>query len=106
MAQCSPEGQPCGVPLRSQNLRQDIGSQVRNDGRVDDNDLSILLTNWGTGTDWAHGNFKGSGVVDDNDLSMLLSNWTGSAAVPEPAILGVLALVGLAILRKRAAWWL
>ena len=36
---------------------------IDRDGKVDDNDLSIVLTNWGVGTDWTTGNFKGSDTM-------------------------------------------
>ncbi len=75
------------------------------DGFVDDNDLSLLLANWATDTDWAHGEFSGEAPVDDNDLSLLLANWTGSEpagmTVPEPASLAFLTLGGLGLLRRR-----
>ena len=44
-------------------------------GTVNDNDLSLLLANWGTGTTWGQGDFNGSSTVNDNDLSLLLANW-------------------------------
>ncbi len=75
------------------------------DGLIDDNDLSLLLANWGKDTDWAHGEFSGETPVNDNDLSLLLANWTGSGSagivVPEPASLGLLALGALVVLRRR-----
>jgi len=82
------------------------------DGFVDDTDLAILLANWeqdpGTITTWELGNFTqalGDTDVDDTDLSILLGNWTGpppaGAAVPELATLSLLALGGLAVMRRR-----
>lgn len=51
-------------------------------GYVDDDDLSYLLANWHTVTDWEHGNLSDGytgpnqpGYVDDDDLSLLLANW-------------------------------
>jgi len=82
-------------------------------GFIDDTDLAILLGNWesdpATISTWDLGNFTEATVgdtdVDDSDLAVLLGNWTrgspGGAAVPEPATLWLLALGGLAMLRKR-----
>ena len=72
------------------------------DGRVDVNDLTIVLSNFGkTGVGWMQGCMDGdpTGTVDVNDLTIVLSNFgqsygssaVGTAAVPEP---GSLALVG------------
>jgi len=73
-----------------------------NDGDVDDDDLSLLLANWGQDTDCAHGEFSEAPPVDDDDLSLLLANWTGSilAAVPEPASAALLIL-GAPLLARR-----
>ena len=71
------------------------------DGDIDDNDLSLLLANWGHDTDWGHGEFTGVAPVNDDDLSLLLANWTGSTAVPEPATLSVLAIAGSVLLRHK-----
>jgi len=74
------------------------------DGDVDDDDLSLLLANWGSETaGWGQGEFNSTLPVDDDDLSLLLANWTGPlpAAVPEPATIGLIALGGLALLRGK-----
>ena len=76
------------------------------DGDVDDDDLSLLLANWGSETaTCGQGEFSNVPPVDDDDLSLLLANWTGPlpAAVPEPAVCGAVLLAGLSILRRRRA---
>ena len=54
------------------------------DGRVDVNDLTIVLTDFGqTGMTWSRGDFNGDGKVDVNDLTILLTNFgmsSGSSA--------------------------
>ena len=74
------------------------------DGDVDDDDLSLLLANWGIDTDCAHGEFSGVPPVNDDDLSLLLANWTGplGGAVPEPTTMAMLIFGALALLRRRS----
>ena len=77
------------------------------DGRVDMNDLTIVLANFGktTGMSWGTGDFNGDGTVDVNDLTAVLSNfgqvWSASApsvsAVPEPSGLMLLGLAAAAL---------
>jgi hypothetical protein len=71
------------------------------DGRVDVNDLTILLANFGqTGATWSEGEFTGDGTVDVNDLTILLTNFGASLGTPamtpapEPAA-GTLLAAGL-----------
>ncbi len=75
------------------------------DGRVDINDLTIVLANYNqTGMTWPQGDFTGDGKVDINDLTIVLANYNtsvgssagpGIGAVPEPGALALLA-AGLA----------
>ena len=86
---------------------------ANSDGRVDINDLSIVLANFGktSGMWWATGDFYGSGTVDINDLTLVLSNYNdtlgatavGAAGVPEPSIMAILA--GAAGLLAWAGIW-
>jgi hypothetical protein len=93
------------------NQSQLLGD-ANGDGRVDVNDLTIVLSNFGrTGMTWSQGEFTGDGTVDVNDLTILLANFGktsgasagGLAAVPEPGslLLAVLAAVGLLAYGRR-----
>jgi hypothetical protein len=87
------------------------------DGKVDVADLGVLASNWQstTGT-WATGDFTDDGKVDVADLGLLATNWqagvagaasslglpgASSAAVPEPAVLGWLAMTAVGLWRRR-----
>ena len=89
-------------------LQTAIPGDANLDGKVDINDLTIVLSNYnGTGMTWAHGDFVGDGTVDINDLTIVLTNYNrslgsaaaGMAPVPEPAaiVLAAAALLGLAV---------
>ena len=89
---------------------------VNGDGCVDDLDLTALAVHWQQATNlWDHGDFNGDGIVDDLDLTALAVNWQqgcggggsfadalAAANVPEPATLSLLALGGVAVLRRRS----
>ncbi len=75
------------------------------DGKVDINDLTIVLAHYDQRGAWTQGEFTGSGAVDINDLTIVLANYNATAssatagpiAVPEPCSVAPLAagLVGL-----------
>ena len=74
------------------------------DGKVSIADLSVMAGNWNqTGMDWAEADFNGDGKVSIGDLSMLGGNWGAidAVSIPEPATLSLLALCGLAAVRRR-----
>ena len=81
-----------------------LPGDANGDGKVDINDLTIVLANYNqTGLSWAGGEFTGDGTVDINDLTIVLANYNmtyaasagGLAAVPEPSALLLIA-AGLA----------
>ncbi len=85
-----------------------IMGDVNCSGLVDDDDLSLLLANWNSGSTWGTGDLNENGTVNDDDLSLLLANWgAGSSpapeAVPEPMTITLLALGGLALIRRRSS---
>ncbi len=72
-------------------------------GAVNVGDLGILATNYGgTNKTWAQGDFNLDGVVNVSDLGILATNYGQSGrSVPEPATLSLLAVSGLALLRRK-----
>ena len=80
-----------------------LPGDANRDGKVNVQDLSILATNWGKDPAvWEEGNFNTDTVVNVQDLSILATNWTGAATVPEPASAALLALGGLALIRRKS----
>jgi hypothetical protein len=89
------------------------------DNKVDALDLNTLAAHWQqtSGALWSAGDFTGDGKVDALDLNVLASNWQfgtslqaamaaypqfAGVTVPEPASMGVLAVAGAILLRRRA----
>ena len=86
-----------------------LPGDANQDGKVDVNDLTIVLSNFGrTGMTWSQGDFIGDGKVDINDLTILLTNFgqtAGASAsvgnVPEPSA-AALMVAGAACLLASA----
>ena len=103
-----------GMTYQSGTITVGMPGDANGDGKVDVNDLTIVLTNFGqsTGMSWATGDFNGDGKVDVNDLTIVLTNFGQSlgsstaamAPLPEPpafVLFGVGAVGLLAIARRR-----
>ena len=87
-------------------LKHTILGDANLDGKVDLNDLTVVLTSFGqtTGMNWSTGDFNGDGRVDVNDLTIVLSHFGGSESgsagitpAPEPSTIAIVAagLLGL-----------
>ncbi|MHC4983842.1 MAG: PEP-CTERM sorting domain-containing protein, partial [Planctomycetota bacterium] len=77
-----------------------IPGDANKDGLVDVQDFTILKHNLGQAGGWGLGNFNGDAIVDTQDFTILKAHLGegGSAAVPEPATLGLLALAAARLL--------
>ena len=113
-----PFGEPPPIPgdvdaMPATILRTQLPGDANLDGKVDINDLTIVLAHYNqTGMTWIQGEFTGDGTVDINDLTIVLAHYNQSlassagslASVPEPstAVLLVALLMGAVLsLRRR-----
>jgi hypothetical protein len=106
-------GQP--VDLTSVLVKYTYLGDVNLDGKVDDNDVTIMVLGYDRGRvsthTWQQGDVFGyDGKIDDNDITVLVLNYRrgigsplgeAAAAVPEPATLSLLALGGLVLAFRR-----
>jgi hypothetical protein len=105
-------GAPYGSPVSATCiLTPALPGDANLDGKVDINDLTIVLAHYGqTGMTWSTGEFTGDGTVDINDLTIVLAHYNdsvglsaaGMAAVPEPSCLALLGIGGAGLLA--CAW--
>jgi hypothetical protein len=110
-------GEP--VDLTSVLVKYTYLGDVNLDGKVDDNDVTIMVLGYDRGLvsthTWQQGDIYGyDGRIDDNDITVLVLNYGAgwkpgrggplgemSGAVPEPATLALLALGAAALWRRR-----
>lgn len=73
------------------------------DGEVGGADYTIWADNYRQAGGWLGGDFSGNGFIDGADYTIWADNfgWIGGPAVPEPAMLSVLALGAAALIRRR-----
>ena len=94
---------------RAGDLGTALPGDANGDGRVDINDLTIVLINFGkTGMTWGQGAMDGdpTGKVDINDLTIVLANFgqtagsstAGMAPVPEPGAIAILLADAIGLL--------
>ena len=76
--------------LNNVRINEIMPGDANVDGKVDINDLTIVLAHYNQRADWSEGDFIGDGTVDINDLTIVLAHYGQTAAgagistVPEP----------------------
>jgi hypothetical protein len=71
------------------------------DGAVDLLDLNKLTANYNGTGGWVDGDANGDGSIELLDLNKLTANYNFTVVVPEPMTMSLLAIGGVAVLRKR-----
>ena len=85
-------------------FQSDLMGDANGDQTVNFSDLEFLADNYGreTGASWRDGDFNSDQKVNLSDLGFLADNYgTSVVPLPEPTSLGLLAIGGIALLRKR-----
>ena len=127
----APAGWTCNMPTASTTLATSSGTgptpsgathaflltpvlpgDANLDGKVDINDLTIVLAHYNQEGAWTQGEFTGSGTVDINDLTIVLANYNATAssatagpiAVPEPCSVAPLARPGCLLAYAWRKW--
>lgn len=101
-----------GTPTSAINANGTQYGDSNLDGAVGGADFSILAFNYGAAGGWAVGDYNGDAQVGGADFSILAFNYgwaqtpigpapLAGAAAPEPATMAILAIGGLAVIRRR-----
>lgn len=83
-----------------------LEGDLNGDGLVGSGDLDIVRAYWGQSVsvgDFGSGDANADGVVGSADLDIIRANWgsTAAAAVPEPGVVGLLAVVLMGVVLRR-----
>ncbi len=80
-----------------------VPGDANDDGMVTDADYTVWADTYGSTTDW-WADWNQDGQITDADYTIWADNYgygVPGVAVPEPATLSLLAIGGLAVLRRR-----
>lgn len=100
---------PAGTEISLSAISVLSAGDFDGDGSVSQNDLTLVLANWGATTSPPTWTAAWDGQIDQSELTQLLNDWgaggaapaTATTAVPEPATAALLCLPALIALRHR-----